>query len=212
MITAAYASQKLSVPPRKTAFGCCSHPCKNTCHSTYLRALKVVWEQAHGVPRAFAQRVYESAQGEGPLEGTEEYLAELLASALMVLWLWHLAEGSLVLIPTPNLAQQVCLIWTEPKRSAGCKQLAQKLAISAVRAGVCSPPVLSLCLRDTLSSACSLLAFCPAPACSVQSNTRHDAVVPSIENPYGHSWGTEDSTAHERFPPLFTSRELEVLQ
>lgn len=131
--------------------------------------------------------------------------------------MWHLAEGNFVLIPTPNSTQWLCLTWTEPKRSvltwtkpersAGYKQLARNLEISAVCAVVCSPPVLSL------SSVCSSLVFCPAPTCSVQSNTRHDAVVSSGEGPYGHSWGTEDSTnLPNSWVPLSTSREAEVLQ
>jgi len=138
-------SQKQSISPQKTAFGCCSHPCKNTCHSSYLRTLKVVWEQAQDVLRAVTQRVCESAQGEGPSEGNWKIPAELLASAVMVLWTWQLAEGSLVLIPTPNLAQWLRLTWTKPKRNAGYKQLAQALEMSAVCVDVCSPPVLSLC-------------------------------------------------------------------
>lgn len=65
-------------------------------------------------------------------------------------------------------------------------------------------------LRNTLSSVCSSLAFWPAPACSVQSNTRHCAVVPSGEDPYGHSWGTEDSTNLPSSRVLSTSVHLKV--
>lgn len=54
------------------------------------------------VPGPFAQGVCESAQGEGPLEGTEEHLSELPGSSGMVRAVDVVAEGSLVLIPTPD--------------------------------------------------------------------------------------------------------------
>lgn len=76
---------------------------------------------AQDVPRAFAQRVCESAQSDGPLEGTVKHLAELPAFAVMVLGMWHLAEGILVLVPAADLAQWLWLSWTDPKRSAGYK-------------------------------------------------------------------------------------------
>lgn len=56
-------------------------PAKNTCGSTHLGTLKLAWGQVQDVPRAFAQRVCESAQGEGPLE---EHLSELPCSSGMV--------------------------------------------------------------------------------------------------------------------------------
>lgn len=59
---------------------------------------------AQDVPRALAQHICESAQRDGPLEDTVKHLAELLASAVMVLWMWRLAEGILVLVSTPDLA------------------------------------------------------------------------------------------------------------
>lgn len=93
-------SQKWSISHQQTAFGCCSHSCKNTCGSTYLEGLEVTWGQVQDVPGAFAQRVCESAQGEGPLEGTEEHRAELPGSSGMVGAVDVVAEGSLVLIPT----------------------------------------------------------------------------------------------------------------
>lgn len=95
-------SRQWSISHQWTALGCCSHPCKNTCGSAYLGALRVAWGWVQGVPRAFSQRVCESAQGEGPLEVTEEHPAELPGSSGMVGAVDVASEGSLLLIPTPD--------------------------------------------------------------------------------------------------------------
>lgn len=80
--------------------------------------------------------------------------------------------------------------WKECRIQAASPEPGDKWGACRCLQPSCAVPV----LRGTLSSVCSSLAFCSAPTCSMQSNTRHDAVMPSAGDPYGHSWGTEDST------------------
>lgn len=144
-------SQKWSISHQQTPFSCCGHPCKNTCGST--NHWKWLGDRFRMFQGHFAQCICVSAQGEEPLEGTEEHPTELPGSqGWLVLGMWHLEEA----------------LCSFPPQISDCARLRQSLkAVQEMSSSPrswrwmrCAQPSCSAPVpRDTQSSVCSSFVF-----------------------------------------------------